>query len=226
MTTKTETFEVLVPSLDGTSIAERVPIQVTLEWDEEVKEWLLTPEAHEAIENTQARHMGLLLPAQFRELRDRYGCSQQEMGALFQVGEKSWTRWESGKHRPTRSISLLVRALYDGEISLEYLLTRAGRPLAEASVPLQREVLWSAVCALHTRASAQRYPAQKAIVQFTDAGRSRWFWVIDQQEHRLEDAATPTFPVGCAGVPARGADPVQCSVDDYMRSRLPTPSAA
>jgi transcriptional regulator with XRE-family HTH domain len=72
--------------------------------------------------------MGLLLPAQFKELRDRYSFSQKEMSEIFQVGEKSWTRWESGRQRPSRSISLLVRALYEGEIAINYLLRRAGKP--------------------------------------------------------------------------------------------------
>lgn len=128
MKTKIQEFEVLIPNLAGDGIAERVKIPVTLEWDEEVKQWLLTPEAHEIIENTKARRIGLLLPAQFRELRERYGYTQKQMGELFQVGEKSWTRWESGKHRPSRSISLLIRALYEGEISINYLLKRAGKP--------------------------------------------------------------------------------------------------
>jgi len=77
----------------------------------------------------EARRMGLLLPEQFHELRERCEFTQKEMGEIFQVGEKSWTRWESGKHRPSRSISLLVRALYDEELSLNYLLRRAGKPL-------------------------------------------------------------------------------------------------
>lgn len=131
MRTKTEEFEVLVPHLEGKGIAERVKVPITLRWDEEVKEWLLTPEAHEIIENTQARHMGLLLPQQFRELRERHGCTQKEMGDLFQVGEENWTRWESGKQRPSRSISLLIRALYEGELSINYLLRHAGKPLME-----------------------------------------------------------------------------------------------
>jgi len=81
--------------------------------------------------------MGLLLPEQFQELRERYDCSQKEMGELFQVGEKSWTRWETDKHRPSRSISLLVRALYDGDLSINYLLKRAGKaPPDECATPL------------------------------------------------------------------------------------------
>ena len=135
MRTKIEEFEVLVPNIEGTGIAERVKVPITLQWDEEVKEWLLTPEAHEIIEDMQARHMGLLVPEQFKELRQRYGYSQREMGELFQVGEKSWTRWESGKQRPSRSISLLIRALYEGELSVNYLLRRLGRPPRRESEP-------------------------------------------------------------------------------------------
>src|SRR5688500_10909420 len=125
MKTKMEEFEVPVPGIDGSAV-EKVKVEVPLRWDEELGEWLLTPEAHEKIENTKARHMGLLLPTQLKELRKRCKFSQREMGELFQVGEKSWTRWESGKQRPSRAINLLIRALYDGEISLNYLLRRAG----------------------------------------------------------------------------------------------------
>jgi len=121
MKTKSEEFEILIPNLEGTAVAERVNVIVPLRWDDELNEWLLTPEAHEIIENTKARRMGLLLPAQLRELRERFDCTQKEMGELFQVGEKSWTRWETGKHRPSRSINLLIRALYEGEVSMHYL---------------------------------------------------------------------------------------------------------
>ena len=121
-------FEVLIPKADGTGIAEKVKLTVPVRWDEELQDWLMTPEAHEIIDNTKARHMGLLLPAEIKELRERYDYTQKEMGELFQVGEKSWTRWESSKHRPSRSINLLIRALYEGEISINYLLKRAGKP--------------------------------------------------------------------------------------------------
>ena|SRR2546426_4395514 len=129
MKTKQDEFEVLVPNIEGTGIAERVKVPITLRWDEEVQEWLLTAEAHQIIENTKARYMGLLRPEQFLELRERYDYSQKKIGEIFQVGEKCWTGWESGKQRPSRSINLLIRALYEGEISIDYLLRRAGKPL-------------------------------------------------------------------------------------------------
>jgi DNA-binding transcriptional regulator YiaG len=128
MKTQYESFEVCIPNLAGTTIAERIVVRIPLEWDEEVKQWLISAEANRIIEDTKARHMGLLLPAQFKELRERFGYSQKEMGELFQVGEKSWTRWETGRQRPSRSINLLVRALYEDELSVNYLLKRAGKP--------------------------------------------------------------------------------------------------
>ncbi|WP_395734679.1 type II toxin-antitoxin system MqsA family antitoxin [Prosthecobacter sp.] len=132
MKTKMQSFEVMVPNLEGTAIAELVKIQIPVQFSEEIGEWVLTPEAHEIIDATKVRHMGLLLPAQFKELRRRLGFSQKEMGELFQAGEKSWTRWESGSQRPSRSISLLIRALYDGELSVDYLLKQAGKPQSRA----------------------------------------------------------------------------------------------
>jgi len=144
MKTKNDQFQVVVPSLDGLGAAERVRISVPLRWDDELKEWLLTPEAHARIENTKARHMGLLLPAQLKELRDRLGYTQKQMGDLFQVGEKSWTRWETGKHRPSRSINLLIRTLYERKVSLKYLLTRAGQSPGRSLEPSKHPPVSSA----------------------------------------------------------------------------------
>ena len=120
MKIKEREFEVHVPKVDGSGIAEKIKVMVPVRWDEEVQAWLMTPEAHEIINNTKARLVGLLLPAQLKELRERYQYTQKEMGELFQVGEKSWTHWETGKQRASRSINLLIRALYEGEISLNY----------------------------------------------------------------------------------------------------------
>jgi DNA-binding transcriptional regulator YiaG len=126
MKTEQREFEVHVPKADGSGIAETVKVKVPVCWDEELQDWLMTPEGHEIIDDTKARLTGLLLPGQLKELRDRFGYSQKQMGELFQVGEKSWTRWETGKQRPSRSINLLIRALYDGEISINYLHKRAA----------------------------------------------------------------------------------------------------
>lgn len=121
MKTQYQEFIVHIPSLDGKTVAETIPVQVPQRWDEDLQTWILTEEAHTLIEDTKARHMGLLLPYQLKELRERHFLTQKEMGELFQVGEKSWSRWESGRQRPSRVINLIIMALYDGEISIEYL---------------------------------------------------------------------------------------------------------
>jgi DNA-binding transcriptional regulator YiaG len=126
LNTKTEKFEVSIPNLDGTAVAERVPVEVPVYFDERIQEWVLTEAAHQIIDDTRARYMGLILPSQMKELRERLGFSQSQMGQLFQIGEKSWSRWESGKHRPTRSMGLLIMAAYEGKIPMDYLLSKAG----------------------------------------------------------------------------------------------------
>lgn len=142
MKTKSEDFEVLVPNAEGTAVAERVKVKIPLRWDSEVEEWVLTPEAHELIDNTKARHMGLLLPEEFKALRKRLGYSQKEMGELFQAGDKSWTRWESGQHRPSRSLSLLIRAVYEAELSVDYLLQRLGKTSLGPIKPVKSILTW------------------------------------------------------------------------------------
>jgi transcriptional regulator with XRE-family HTH domain len=144
MNTTTQAFAIHIPDANGESTERIVSIDVPVRWDELIDEWVLTEEAHEMIDRRKALEMGLLTPAQLRELRERHQQNQKQMGALFQVGEKSWSRWESGKHRPTRSINLLIRALYDGEISIDYLRKRSGLAIEDSPVA-NVEVWWSAV---------------------------------------------------------------------------------
>jgi len=119
--TRERRFDVHIPTPDGEGIDHVVPISITEEWDEEIREWFVTPASEELVEKTKARHMGLLLPEELKALRLRLGLSQRETGALLQIGEKSWTRWETGKQRPSRSINLLLRALDDGLLTVDYL---------------------------------------------------------------------------------------------------------
>ena len=114
-------FEVTIPSLDGTSIADRVPVQIPVTRDPDTGEVSLTPEAHERIEQTQARHLGLIAPSELRALRHRLCLSQRELGELIQIGEKSYTRWETGRARPSRSMNVLLCALRDRRLSVPYL---------------------------------------------------------------------------------------------------------
>lgn len=121
MKTKITRIEVRIPNADGVGVAERVSVDVPVKWDAELKEWLLTQEAHQLIDNTKARHMGLISPAELREMRTQFRLTQRQIGELLQVGEKSYTRWETGRSRPSRSINVLLCALRDARLSIQYL---------------------------------------------------------------------------------------------------------
>lgn len=134
-------FEVVIPTADGQSVARRIPIQIPMEWDPDLGEWLITPEAEEMLESTKARHMGLVLPEEMAALRSRLDLTQTEMGDLLCIGEKTWTRWESGAHRPSQSLNLLLRALQSGLLSV-YDLRHLREPRVDwSSVLLSRERL-------------------------------------------------------------------------------------
>jgi DNA-binding transcriptional regulator YiaG len=114
--------EVVIPTSDGLAVAERIPLKVPMVWDAELGAWLLTAEAEAMVENAKARHMGLMLPHELLALRQRLGLSQQVLGELLQIGAKSWSRWETGRQRPSRSMNLLLRALNTGLLSPRQLL--------------------------------------------------------------------------------------------------------
>ena len=62
---------------------------------------------HEAV----CRHLGVMTPAEIRELRGRYGMSRQSFASITRLGAASIARWEAG--------SLLQNRAYD---SLLFLL--------------------------------------------------------------------------------------------------------
>ncbi len=128
-TTKTVKFQVRIPNLDGDGIAETVPIDVEVYHDPETGEEVLTQDSVSLIEKTQARHMGLMSPEEIKHLRWRLDVTQQEISELLQVGEKTYSRWENGRSRPSRSMNLLLCALRDGCISVNYLRFRRNPEL-------------------------------------------------------------------------------------------------
>lgn len=118
---KMRPFDVHIPNLDGDAIVETVRIQVPVRIDPESGEEILTPEAYQLIEKTKARRMGLMLPNEIRDLRERLQLTQEEMSELLQTGAKTYTRWESGRARVSRSMNVLLCALRDGRIDVNYL---------------------------------------------------------------------------------------------------------
>jgi transcriptional regulator with XRE-family HTH domain len=71
--------------------------------------------------------MGLLTPEQIKGLRKRLGLTQPQISELLQIGEKTWTRWETGRERPSRVINVLLFALNDGKLDAGYLRSVARR---------------------------------------------------------------------------------------------------
>lgn len=112
-----------IPTLANDGVAEIIEVEVDA-WKDADGEIYLTGEAEEHIDAIKARHMGLMSPEQIRELRQMLDLTQKQISHLLQLGEKTWTRWESGRERPSRSMNILLNALMDGRIDACYLRNR------------------------------------------------------------------------------------------------------
>lgn len=112
---------VFIPTLDGKGIAETLWVDVPAWRDPKTNQIFLDGEASDKLDAVKARYMGLLSSTQLRDLRTAIGASQKGMAELLQLGEKSWTRWESGKERPSRSMNVLLCAIFDGRLDVNYL---------------------------------------------------------------------------------------------------------
>ena len=129
----TTKVKISIPTIGGKTVAEVVEIQVPCLKDPTSGEEFLGSEAMSMMDQVKARYMGLLLPEEIKQLRESMGLTQKKMSELLQIGAKSYTRWETGKDRPSRSMNLLLRAIADGKVTFEYLRTiqRAGMALRE-----------------------------------------------------------------------------------------------
>ena len=114
-------IKVSIPSSDGSKIAEVIKIKVPALRDPRNGEIFLTGEALQKIDKTKARYMGILLPMEIKELRKRLGMTQLTMSRLLRIGEKTYTRWENGRDRPSQSMNLLLKALWEGRLDVNDL---------------------------------------------------------------------------------------------------------
>lgn len=117
----TTTVPVTIPTPDGKGVAETIMVTVPCRIEAKTGEAILGGEALRMIDRTKARYMGLLQPEEIRSLRECLRLTQKEMSDLLQIGAKSYTRWESGRERPFRSLNILLRALADGKLDVNYL---------------------------------------------------------------------------------------------------------
>jgi DNA-binding transcriptional regulator YiaG len=117
---KTE-IPVHIPTPDGKGIAETIMVRVPALRDPKTQEIFLTGEALHMLDKAKARHMGVLLPDEIKELRQRLEVTQKDMSNLLGIGEKTYTRWEAGRGRPTQSSNKILVALWEGHITVESL---------------------------------------------------------------------------------------------------------
>lgn len=109
---------VCIPAADGRTIAETIMVEVDAQRDIKDGEIYLSGPVLEELDRIKARHMGILLPSEIRELRIRLGMTQKEMGNLLGVAEKSYSRWETGRERLSHSLNMLVAALWEGRLTV------------------------------------------------------------------------------------------------------------
>lgn len=80
-------------------------------WDEcsSCEERILTLELEQSLEAERYSRLGLLTPDEIKEIRKRLGLNQVEMAQLLGVGDKSYTRWETGASIQNKSNDNLIR---------------------------------------------------------------------------------------------------------------------
>jgi DNA-binding transcriptional regulator YiaG len=110
-----------IPTPDGKGIAETVMVEVDALKDPTDGEIYLNGETLERLDKIKARRMGVLLPTEIRELRRQLDLTQKEMSNVLGIGEKTYTRWEIGKERPSQSLNKMLVALWEGRLNLASL---------------------------------------------------------------------------------------------------------
>lgn len=93
---------------------------------------ILPPALDQALDRLRYERLGLLTPAEIKEVRERAGKSQADMAGLLGVGEKTYTRWESGRSIQNRSSDNLIR-LADGHPE-QFLYLEAQRDPKRSNV--------------------------------------------------------------------------------------------
>jgi putative zinc finger/helix-turn-helix YgiT family protein len=76
-------------------------------------EIVLDNEANELISNALRGQLGVLMPAQIRDNRQRLGLTPQQLASALGVAEANLSRWETGLQIQSRALDRLLR-LYFG----------------------------------------------------------------------------------------------------------------
>jgi putative zinc finger/helix-turn-helix YgiT family protein len=98
----------LPPNIPGGTI-----VVADAAWQEcrQCGEAILSHELDKAIDLEAIKRQGMLLPEEIRQVRQQTGLSAVEMSHLLGVGEKTYTRWETGTSIQTKGNDTLIRLL-------------------------------------------------------------------------------------------------------------------
>jgi DNA-binding transcriptional regulator YiaG len=110
--------------------------------DPETGEIYFGTDATEILDRAKARLKGVLAPNELARLRARLGLTQKQIAALLQIGEKTWTRWETGTETPSRSLNLLLLALSEGKVTLPWLHAKSASNNAPWTFPSALHSWW------------------------------------------------------------------------------------
>jgi putative zinc finger/helix-turn-helix YgiT family protein len=84
-------------------------------------ETLLSPELLGKLDKQRYARLGLLTPAEIRAIRENAGLTQFQISEKLGIGEKTYTRWESGKSLQNKSSDNLIRLFAMNPMSFERL---------------------------------------------------------------------------------------------------------
>lgn len=94
---------------------------------------ILSPELDKAIDQQRYRRLGLLSPEDICHVRKKTGLSAVDMAHLLGVGDKTYTRWETGRSIQNKANDTLIR-LIDMNAEQFGLLEAERDPKREALV--------------------------------------------------------------------------------------------
>ncbi|MCX6880182.1 MAG: helix-turn-helix domain-containing protein [Verrucomicrobia bacterium] len=113
--------QINIPAPDGKSVPTTIQVKVPAWRDPVDGEIYFDGDSIRIIDDARARAMGLLTTDELKSLRINLGLTQQRLCQLLKIGEKTWTRWEAGRDRPSKSLNVMICALRDGKIDVPYL---------------------------------------------------------------------------------------------------------
>lgn len=88
----------------------------------ECEEILIPPKLRERLDEARYSALGLLSPKSIQDIRVEAGLTQKEISEILGVGEKTYTRWESGRSIQNKSSDMLIRLFHkNSDMFLEVL---------------------------------------------------------------------------------------------------------